>query len=106
MDNYGQSWSTMFHKIKHGQPWSNVTLPQRLCCNENKALLSMVNHSPTLHYDKDCLNMEINHGQPWSAMFISLFIIFSLGFITLGFINFIPWVYYSPRFIISIHWVY
>jgi len=77
-----QPWSAMannhLHIVKNivswsnvtlWQPWSNIALLQRLCWYQN---------------------------QPWSSMFTLEFIIFILGFIYLGFIIIIPWVYIIP----------
>jgi len=52
-----------------------------------------INHGPILYWDKDCLSMKINNSKPWSTIFILRFIIFILGFLYLGFIIFIPWVF-------------
>ena len=54
--------------VTHGQPWPNVTLWQRLSQYETQPWASMINHSPMLHCDKDCLNMKINHVQPLSKI--------------------------------------
>lgn len=64
---------------------------------ENHSWCSMVNHGPTLHCDKDCLN---------HTMFILGFIICILGFICPRFIVAIHRVYYSLGFIISISFIY
>ena len=52
----------------------------------------MVNHTPTSHYDKNCINVKIYHRQSWLAMFILGFIVFILEFMLHGFIIFMPCV--------------
>ena len=64
-DQYeNQLWSIM---VKHGHPWSNVTLRQRLFEYENfhgQPMSTMVKHGLTSHFEKAYLDMKINHGQP------------------------------------------
>jgi len=75
--------------VIHGQPWSNIALWHRLSQYADQPWSTMVNHFPTSHCDKCCINVKINHGQPYPNVAWQIFI---LGFIFLGFIIFISWV--------------
>ena len=79
--------------VNHGQSWSTMVNDGPMSHYAKDCLNMKINHGPTSHCDKGCLNMKINDGKPWSTMFILGFTIFILGFLYLGFIILIPWVF-------------
>ena len=102
MFNHFQPWS---HRRNYGHPWS--TMVQHLIVTQIVSIWRspMVNHCPSSHCNKHCLNIKINYGQPYSNFI--LWQLFILGFILLWFIIFIPWVYnINPLALILFHCVY